>query len=51
MCIRDSPYYQRRRAGGDTTMEAIRALKRRLARVVYRLLHTVESTDSLAVAA
>ena len=46
-----SPYYQRRRAGGDTTMEAIRALKRRLARVVYRLLHPVESTDSLAVAA
>jgi transposase len=46
-----SPYYQRRRAGGDTTMEAIRALKRRLARVVYRLLHTVETTDSLTGAA
>jgi transposase len=46
-----SPYYQRRRAGGDTTMEAIRALKRRLARVVYRLLHTVETTDALTRAA
>jgi transposase len=43
-----SPYYQRRRAGGETTMEAIRALKRRLARVVYRLLQTVETTESLA---
>lgn len=37
----DSPgriYYQRRRSEGNTTMEALRALKRRLARVVYRLL-------------
>ncbi len=33
-----SVYYQRRRANGDTSMEAIRALKRRLARVVYNLL-------------
>ena len=31
-------FYQRRRAGGDTTMEALRALKRRLARVVFALL-------------
>lgn len=31
-------YYQRRRAGGDTTMEALRVLKRRLARVVFNLL-------------
>jgi len=31
-------YYQRRRANGDTKMEALRALKRRLARVVYGLL-------------
>ncbi len=31
-------YYQRRRARGDTTMEALRALKRRLARVVFNLL-------------
>jgi transposase len=38
-----SVYYQRRRCNGDTTMEAIRALKRRLARVVYGLLRTVES--------
>lgn len=33
-------YYQRRRSQGDTTMEALRALKRRLARVVYKLLTT-----------
>jgi transposase len=32
-------YYQRRRARGDTTMEALRALKRRLARVVFNLLN------------
>lgn len=31
-------YYQRRRANGDTTMEALRALKRRLARIVFNLL-------------
>ena len=31
-------YYQRRRAAGDTTMEALRALKRRLARVVFNTL-------------
>jgi transposase len=31
-------YYERRRAGGDTTMEALRVLKRRLARVVFNLL-------------
>lgn len=31
-------YYQRRQAGGDSNMEAIRALKRRLARTVYQLL-------------
>jgi transposase len=37
-------YYQRRLARGDTTMEALRALKRRLARVVYRLLTTPTST-------
>jgi transposase len=33
-------YYQRRRAGGDNTMEALRVLKRRLARVVFNLLTT-----------
>lgn len=31
-------YYQARREAGDTTMEALRALKRRLARVVFNLL-------------
>jgi transposase len=31
-------YYQRRRDTGDTTMEALRALKRRLARTVFTLL-------------
>jgi transposase len=31
-------YYQRRREGGDTKMEALRALKRRLARIVFNLL-------------
>ena len=44
-------YYQRRRAGGDTTMEALRALKRRLARVVYGLLRTAATTDAPAAAA
>lgn len=37
-------YYQRRRAQGDTTMEALRALKRRLARVVFNLLNHTPST-------
>jgi transposase len=31
-------YYQQRRARDDTTAEALRALKRRLARVVFNLL-------------
>jgi transposase len=31
-------YYDKRRAGGDTKMEALRALKRRLARVVFTKL-------------
>ena len=31
-------YYQRRRSQGDTTMVALRALKRRLARIVFQLL-------------
>jgi transposase len=35
-------YYQRRRANGDTTMEALRALKRRLARVVFHLLRPTD---------
>lgn len=33
-------YIHRRRTNGDTTMEALRALKRRLARIVYNTLHT-----------
>jgi transposase len=37
-------YYQRRREQGDTTMEALRALKRRLARVVFTLLTPVDDT-------
>jgi len=40
-------YYQRRRAQGNTTMEALRALKRRLARNVFNLLRP---TDQLAAA-
>jgi transposase len=36
-------YYQRRRTSGDTTMEALRALKRRLARVVFNLLHPTDT--------
>lgn len=40
-------YYQRRRASGDTKMEALRALKRRLARVVFGLL-TSSTTNSTA---
>jgi transposase len=46
-------YYQRRRAGGDTTMEALRALKRRLARVVFNLLQptTTTATGDLPAAA
>jgi transposase len=31
-------YYQRRRTNGDSKMEALRALKRRLARIVFNLL-------------
>jgi transposase len=37
-------YYQRRQERGDTTMEALRALKRRLARVVYGLLTAPDTT-------
>jgi transposase len=43
-----SIYYQRRRVGGDTTMEALRALKRRLARVVYALLQPAASRAAAA---
>jgi transposase len=41
---RGKTYYQRRRAQGDTTMEALRALKRRLARIVFNLLRTTPTT-------
>jgi transposase len=37
-------YYQHRRQTGDTTMHALRALKRRLARVVFNLLRPTEHT-------
>ena len=37
-------YYQRRREQGDTSMEALRALKRRLARVVFHLLQPTNDT-------
>jgi transposase len=46
-------YYQRRRGQGDTAMEALRALKRRLARVVFTLLqptHTAAGTCPPAAA-
>ncbi len=54
--LTDSPgqlYYQRRRAQGDTAMEALRALKRRLARVVFNLLQadTTVAIDDLSAAA
>lgn len=39
-------YYQRRRARGDTTMEALRVLKRRLARVVFNLLNPTTRADA-----
>jgi transposase len=41
-------YYQRRLAQGDTKTEARRALKRRLARVVYRLLTTTTTAATAA---
>ena len=46
-------YYQRRRATGDTAMEALRVLKRRLARVVFNLLQptTTTATGHLPAAA
>jgi transposase len=45
-------YYQRRRTQGLTTMEALRALKRRLARVVFNLLRPTPATGTcLPVAA
>lgn len=46
-----SVYYQRRRGNGNTTIAAMRALKGRLARVVYGLLRTIESSATVAEAA
>jgi transposase len=45
--LKDSPghtYYRKRLAGGSSTTEALRCLKRRLARVVYQRLNTDERT-------
>ena len=42
-------YYQHRRAGGDTTMEALRALKRRLARVVFNLLRPTDQPNAASL--
>ncbi|MGE5829891.1 MAG: IS110 family transposase [Micromonosporaceae bacterium] len=39
-------YYQRRRAGGDTTMEAIRVLKRKIARRVYGILRQADTSNT-----
>lgn len=39
-------YYDKRRAAGDTKTEALRCLKRRLARVVYNTLRDTPSTAS-----
>ena len=44
-------YYQRRRAHGDTTMEALRALKRRLARVVFNLLRPTPAATGICLPA
>jgi transposase len=43
-------FYQRRRSQGDTSAEAIRALKRRLARVIYNLLRNPTGTGEAALA-
>lgn len=45
--LTDSPghaYYNKRLAAGDSTREALRCLKRRLARVVYNRLHADEKS-------
>jgi transposase len=46
-------YYERRRANGDTKMEALRALKRRLARIVFTRLNpsTTATAACMPVAA
>jgi transposase len=37
-------YYRKRLLAGDSTTEALRCLKRRLARVVFKTLHTLDQT-------
>jgi transposase len=44
-------YFQRRKCMGNTTMEALRALKRRLARVVFNLLQPQPTSQPAAPAA
>lgn len=44
-------YIHRRRATGDTTMEALRALKRRLARVVFNTLQPETTVQPAALSA
>jgi transposase len=44
-------YYQRRRGEGDTTMEALRALKRRLARIVFNLLRPTDTATGTCLPA
>jgi transposase len=41
-------YYQRRRARGDSTGDAVRALKRRIARAVYQQLKLAEQRPRAA---
>ena len=43
-------YYDKGLAAGDSTTEAIRALKRRLARVVFQTLHHNPSTTATELA-
>jgi transposase len=44
-------YYQRRHAQGDATGEAVRALKRRIARSVYQHLKQTQQPSTTATAA
>ena len=44
-------YYQRRRANGDTKQVALRALKRRLARVVFNLLRPDQAAPGTCIPA
>ena len=44
-------YYHRRLALGNTTMEALRAMKRRLARIIFNLLQPGTTTNAAALPA